>query len=478
MCLSPITILHPSKYINLNRRDRCLLQVPCGHCAECRQTLSNHWLFRSFVEFTDCLNYYGDSFVYFDSLTYDSKHIPTIKDIIPSYPDNFQIFNSDHTHKFLDSLSKRLSRNYNASFRYFLSSEYGEKRGRPHYHILLFVYGGITPLELSIEISNLWKYGRTDGYPYKSAYYVNSHNTIKVKTTETMLRTANYVTKYVQKSCKYDKLLLSRLHNCMIHIGKEMVERGLVSDIDQYLNSYHCRCVREKINRRISQYHRQSQQYGASYLSELDLNKLVSDGCLFMPHPKLVSMPISLPAYYRRKLFQEQIKVDGVRVWQDTEVGKWYKKIRCDIVLKKLQQRYDCIAKQHNLRISNNLADYTLNRRGRILGHLPESSDYYERLEEVHIYNYCSKSDIRHYEKRLLSTKYFGNSTVGYTPIRGILLDYREFIEKCVYIDSNMEKCLDCITEVQKGFLDRKNKLMPLLQRLRQVHKDLQNVTD
>lgn len=130
MCLKPVTIINPSKYINLNRQDQYLFQVPCGVCAECRAQLSNQWLFRTFQEFKDCLSI-GSNFVYFDSLTYDNVNIPTIKELIPSYPFNFPIFNSTHTHKFIDALGKRLARKYDSSFRYFLSSEYGEKKVVP-----------------------------------------------------------------------------------------------------------------------------------------------------------------------------------------------------------------------------------------------------------------------------------------------------------------------------------------------------------
>lgn len=334
----------------------------------------------------------------------------------------------------------------------------------------MFVYGNITPLELSVEIADLWKYGRTDGYPYRSAYYVNSHNTIKENNKETMCRTANYVTKYVQKSCKYDKLIFDRVADCVKFYAEKLVASKQIENTTDFFNSKHSRCVRDMFVRRIGQYHRQSQQFGASVLGDLDLNQLVVDGCLFMPHYKYVKMAVPIPMYYKRKLFQELIKVDGVRVWQYNEVGVWFKKMRHSILKQKIQDRYNCVAKQYNFHISNKLSEYVLERRGRFLASNPPSENMYQRLESVHLYNYCSKSDVRHFDQVIISDKYFGNSTIGYTLPRGTFIEKEEFINKCVYIDSRMEEMLEKISSCQSDFNDRRNNVMPLLQRLRNVH--------
>ena len=216
MCYNPITIVNPTKYVSLKYRDRFLLQVPCGHCAQCQKNKSNEWYYRSYYQMLDTFQQNG--FVLFDTLTYAPKYLPMISDYVHVDSD-FPCFNSDHLRKFVARLRQRCKRKYNSNFTYFISSEYGTSQRhthRPHYHALFFVTGDIKPLEFSALVAELWYYGRTDGVPYKTNNYV-LHNTFSSDDFASSLRTCKYVSKYVQKSCTFQREIDKRIQSVMLH---------------------------------------------------------------------------------------------------------------------------------------------------------------------------------------------------------------------------------------------------------------------
>lgn len=107
MCLTPIMV---------NKRT-----LPCGNCAQCRQAHRSAWAFRLDQEALVSVN------ALFVTLTYEDEHLLYVNDDQPvlNYPD-------------LRNYMKRL-RKSGLVFKYFAVGEYGEKRGRPHYHVLFFI---------------------------------------------------------------------------------------------------------------------------------------------------------------------------------------------------------------------------------------------------------------------------------------------------------------------------------------------------
>ena len=262
MCLQPITILNPTKYVSIHYKDRFLLQVPCGSCAECQRNKSNEWLYRTLYEFYDTFE--NNGFAIFDTLTYNNDSLPTLDQLEPQLP-CVPCFRSKDITNFFKRLRIKLERKYSlkSCCSYFLSSEYGTKKQRPHYHLLLFVKtSNIDPLEVSSLISECWTFGRTDGVPYKSRCYVLHHNVIRLTTIGEILRCANYVTKYVQKDCEFTDLINSR-----------------IKLVGLKLSVKHTR-EREKIVNEIKQFHVQSLHYGELALRDFDLYQIYNDGYL------------------------------------------------------------------------------------------------------------------------------------------------------------------------------------------------------
>lgn len=103
------------------------IQVPCGVCPECRANYVSSVIQRAVVESMF-------SYVYFITLTYSNKHLPHI-DL-----NGERFFYCDYNH--IINMFKRFRANNHLpdrEFRYLCVSEYGEKKHRPHFHILMFV---------------------------------------------------------------------------------------------------------------------------------------------------------------------------------------------------------------------------------------------------------------------------------------------------------------------------------------------------
>lgn len=149
--------------------------VKCGKCVECIKSQSQEWALRIMLEAMShkencCL-----------TLTYDNEHVPS----------DYQLCRRD-IQLFLKSLRKAIAP---VKIRVFYSGEYGEKRGRPHFHCIVFgwkpkdlvyKFSKSTPYYNSVFVSKLWKRGI-------------------VSIGEVSYDTAFYCAKYLQKFTSSDK---------------------------------------------------------------------------------------------------------------------------------------------------------------------------------------------------------------------------------------------------------------------------------
>ena len=128
--------------------------IPCGKCIACRANNASQWATRVMHEAQ-----YVES-ACFITLTYSPEYVPK----------DYSLRKSD-LQKFLKRLRITLHREHLGHIRAFLAcGEYGKKRGRPHYHILLLgwspsdlVYFGTSysgePIYISKFLERIWKYG-------------------------------------------------------------------------------------------------------------------------------------------------------------------------------------------------------------------------------------------------------------------------------------------------------------------------------
>lgn len=152
------------------------IEVPCGSCVECKLDNAREWSNRCLLE----MQYH--TFNQFVTLTYDDAHIPYVEYDGIKYPTlvkrDVQLF------------LKRL-RDKKGPFRYFGSGEYGEKGGRPHYHLILF----------GLALDDLQPFGGRAGNKYyisetiMNAWHYKGHCILGQVNESTISYTAKYVLK-------------------------------------------------------------------------------------------------------------------------------------------------------------------------------------------------------------------------------------------------------------------------------------------
>lgn len=175
MCYSPRLMPSNARYRNIGYK--MFNYVPCGECFQCRTRKANAYYVRAFKEF----QLYNDPncLIMFICLTYKEQFLPRVSndslDYIADYVHNeldhnqlilvkhraskncpwedqkgtlcnvdfkpLPTFSVDDIHKFFKKLRSRFQKHlcYVPNISYFLVAENGDKKQRPHYHILLFI---------------------------------------------------------------------------------------------------------------------------------------------------------------------------------------------------------------------------------------------------------------------------------------------------------------------------------------------------
>lgn len=139
-----------------------LFRIPCRKCLGCLADRRNSWTKRVFLESS---LYKHNSFV---TLTYSDENVPPT-------------LIRKHFQDFMKRLREKCARTGRPSPRMFYRGEYGDKKGRPHFHAILLNYEptdlkplyyitkrgkkvyhyvqGATQYSSSEELSKLWKHG-------------------------------------------------------------------------------------------------------------------------------------------------------------------------------------------------------------------------------------------------------------------------------------------------------------------------------
>ena len=129
MCIRPITRYVDSVWSTAGKRT---ILVPCGKCIECLNKKQNEWFTRLYSEAL-----MHSSFIFF-TLTYSDKHLPLIVD--SQTGEAHGTVYKKHLQDTLKRLRTAYKRKYNKNLdiKYFITSEYGPKTFRPHYHGIFF----------------------------------------------------------------------------------------------------------------------------------------------------------------------------------------------------------------------------------------------------------------------------------------------------------------------------------------------------
>lgn len=182
-CTSPITgwkaqYVNPKTgkrpvVFNIEKGHKTLeVTLPCGRCISCRLEHSRQWAVRCMHE---AQMHEENSFI---TLTYAPEHLPTDHSIHKS-----------HIQKFFKRLRKR-----GIQFRYFACGEYGEQKGRPHYHAIIFGH--------SFPDKQLKKLTRSGDQLYQSDILDKTWNLGHAWIGSVTFQSAAYVARYVMKKRK------------------------------------------------------------------------------------------------------------------------------------------------------------------------------------------------------------------------------------------------------------------------------------
>lgn len=145
------------------------LELPCGRCIGCRLEKSRQWAMRAVHEASlHDLN----SFL---TLTYSPEYLPSNGSIVPKHMVDFV---------------KRLRKRVDVPLRTFGCAEYGERGGRPHYHLCVFGwYPSDAAILKSTPAGNLYR------SPLLEETWTFGHSSVGELNFETAAYVARYVTK-------------------------------------------------------------------------------------------------------------------------------------------------------------------------------------------------------------------------------------------------------------------------------------------
>lgn len=177
-------------------RGRTLLEtyeeIPCGKCTGCRMQYAENWAIRCILE----ARQWKDNCVI--TLTYNNEHLPKGKKIDPNtgeiLEENVTLCKED-VQKFFKRLRKTYSKKYNQNnIRFFMCGEYGDKRGRPHYHVILF--------NCYIPDQEFFKFNNNGFKIYNSKEIEKIWGLGDVKINELSYEMCAYIARYVLKKQK------------------------------------------------------------------------------------------------------------------------------------------------------------------------------------------------------------------------------------------------------------------------------------
>jgi len=157
-----------------------LMQLPCGQCIGCRIAKVKAWSLRCLHE-SSMWDY--NCFI---TLTYSEENLPEKSSLNKKHVQDF-MKKLRSKYKGMKGVMDQETNEIKYPIRYFMCGEYGEKLGRPHYHMALFNFDfldkvlyqkrGQYNIYISENLGKLWTYGfSTIGdVTLESAAYIASY---------------------------------------------------------------------------------------------------------------------------------------------------------------------------------------------------------------------------------------------------------------------------------------------------------------
>lgn len=166
-------------------------EVPCGTCVGCRMQYAENWAMRCVLE---ARQWKHNNVL---TLTYDPEHLPLskgidfktgeVKDVPTLKPKDVQLF--------FKRFRKQYAQKYGQdNIRFFDCGEYGDKNGRPHYHVILY--------NCNIPDKTFFKYNQNGYKLYRSKEITKIWGMGSVEINDLSYEMCAYIARYVLKKQK------------------------------------------------------------------------------------------------------------------------------------------------------------------------------------------------------------------------------------------------------------------------------------
>lgn len=278
--------------------------IPCGHCEECRKAKKNEWTIRLNGEIEEYHTKMGYK-IGFLTLTYNDQHLPHIpKTYLKNPNDKIPCFSYQDIKKFTDTIRTYLwrERKLTDGFRYFITSEYGEKYHRPHYHGIIIYHPSITALDMYQICTDAWC-GTTELIKNNKKRKTKRQNLGIIAPFETFVPRDNYacgayVAKYVCKDIEFTNYTSDKI--------KQLTKK------------------QRNHLRHFQPFHKQSLGFGACLIknkSEKELLNMINDGVQFTGNPKMLELPV----YLKNKILFDTQKLYNLNTHKFETIKKYTK---------------------------------------------------------------------------------------------------------------------------------------------------------
>lgn len=257
MCFNPITITikEPNATGGIRR-----VAVPCGKCMACLKDYQNSWSIRIQEEF----KHYG--YGYFFTLTYNNDSVPTVVDT-----DSGLLYHSvfkPHVQDWIKRFRTRLLRQNGKAkeIKYFVTSEYGPRTLRPHYHGVIF---GVDDIEFRLLLND-W----TGRYGYATYKLIPAH---------LCGGASRYVAKYCSKGFFKNPYEEQKIVRPTFHL----VSKGFGLSYVDRMKDYHL-AEGDVLNKRLDRYYSLVGDRSRVYVGQFGYK---------------------MPRYYRNKIYGEKTRL-------------------------------------------------------------------------------------------------------------------------------------------------------------------------
>ena len=166
-------------------------EVPCCKCQSCRLDYSKEWMQRCMLEqqqweFNEML-----------TLTYNDENLPKRKgvDLKTGEMQLVPTLEREDVQLFLKRLRKYWKQHYNQdNIRFYMCGEYGDQKGRPHYHLLMFNF--------EVKDKEFYKHSKKGFKMYHSKIIEKIWGKGHIELNEVNAETCAYVARYIMKKQK------------------------------------------------------------------------------------------------------------------------------------------------------------------------------------------------------------------------------------------------------------------------------------